>query len=855
MKAANGHPRVLMLGMGWFPSTVGGLDRYYRSLFEQLPEASGVVVGPAEGAPATIAAAANHDLPLVRRLGAFWLAARRAARGAEVVDAHFALYAAAPLLLGGRRPTVFHFHGPWAEENAAAGDSSRVKRALRATLERCVLRRADAHVVLSSAFRRVLVERHRVRPWNINVWAPGVALERFTPGDRPRARARMAIDPAAFVVVCARRMVARMGIDLLLDAWSQIVEGLPEGSTLLLIGDGPLRETFAARAAQPPLAERVRVMGRLSDEELVEAYRCADVAAVPSVAVEGFGLVVLEAAACGTPSIVSDVGGLPEAAAALDPSLVVAAGDTEALGARLLEAARGTLPTRAATRGYAERFAWPAVAERHRALHRRLVAGSREERLRVVYLDHVARLSGGEIALLRLLPHLHRVNAHVILGEEGPLADRLARAGISVEVLPIAAAARDARKDTMRLGGASPAALASTLAYTARLTLRLRQLRPDLVHTNSLKAGVYGSLAAHAAGIPVVWHLRDRIAPDYLPRPAVRLVRQLVNRLADGVVANSTATLATLATHDTSSLHTTGAHDLSPGHHTIADPSTPSGRRRARGTPAAGACDRVHRVIPDSVENSPYPRAPESPVATTTTTTTFGIVGRIAPWKGQDLFVRAFAAAFPDNTGERAVVVGAPLFGEEACELRLRELIAHLGLTERVLLRGFREDVWSELARIDVLVHASVIPEPFGQVVLEGMAAGLPVIAPDEGGPAEVIADGETGHLFTARSVDALAGAMRALAADPRARERLGSAARHSIEAYHPTRVGKQLEEMYRQVLRHPGTDPYRPAPPITPASSQFSTADGMPYPSGGDPAQCDESAGRRPYGAAERVG
>ena len=759
--AANGHPRVLMLGMGWFPSTVGGLDRYYRSLFEQLPEASGVVIGPAEGAPAAIAAASRHDLPLARRLGEFWLAARRAARSAEVVDAHFALYAAAPLLLGAqrRRPTVFHFHGPWADENAAAGDASRVKRALRRALERRVLRHADAHVVLSSAFRRVLVERHRVAPWNINVWAPGVALAEFTPGDRLRARARMGIDPAAFVVVCARRMVARMGIDLLLDAWGQIEHELPEGSMLLLIGDGPLRETFAARAAQPPLTGRVRVMGRISDEELVEAYRCADVATVPSVAVEGFGLVVLEAAACGTPSIVSDVGGLPEAAAALDPSLVVAAGDAEALGVRLRAAAQGALPTRAATRGYAERFAWPAVAERHRALHRRLVAGSREERLRVVYLDHVARLSGGEIALLRLLPHLRRVNAHVILGEEGPLVTRLAQAGISVEVLPIAAAARDARKDTVRLGGASPAATLSTLAYIARLTVRLRQLQPDLVHTNSLKASVYGSLAANAAGIPVVWHLRDRIAPDYLPRPAIRLVRELVARMADGVVANSAATLDTLAA---------GAHDRGP----------------------------MNRVIPDSVEPSPYPRRRDSPA------TTFGIVGRIAPWKGQDLFVRAFAAAFPSDTGAgRAVIVGAPLFGEEGCEQQLRELIARLGLTERVQLRGFREDVWSELARIDVLVHASVIPEPFGQVVLEGMAAGLPVIAPDEGGPAEVIADGETGRLFAARSVDALAAAMRALNDDPQACERLGSAARRSIEAYHPARLGEQLEQVYADVL------------------------------------------------------
>ncbi len=255
---------------------------------------------------------------------------------------------------------------------------------------------------------------------------------------------------------------------------------------------------------------------------------------------------VLEAAACGTPSIVSDVGGLPQAAAPLDPSLVVPGADTAALAARLEAAADGRLPSRAATRSYAERFSWPALAQRHRELYRRLAAGERDERLRVVYLDHVALLSGGEIALLRLLPHLRRVHPHVILGEDGPLADRLQEAGISVEVLPIAASARDLRRDAVRLGGASPAAALHTLAYIVRLARRLRKLRPDLVHTNSLKSGVYGSLAAKAAGVPLVWHVRDRIAEDYIPRPAVRLVRALIAGLADGVIANSTATLETL---------------------------------------------------------------------------------------------------------------------------------------------------------------------------------------------------------------------------------------------------------------------------------------------------------------------
>ncbi len=799
---ATDHPRVAMLGLGWFPGTLGGLDRYYRALFEQLPEASGVVLGPAADAPRSIEVVDGPGLPLPRRLLGSWLAARRAGRGAEVVDAHFALYAAAPLLLGPlrSRPAVFHFHGPWAEENLAAGDGSGVRLRLRRALERRVLHHAEAHVVLSGAFRRLLVERYHVPPWEVHVWAPGVALDAFTPGDRAAARARLDLDPEAFVAVCARRLVPRMGVDTLLDAWGRLAEQLPEGSTLLVIGDGPLRESLLERCARPPLAGRVRVEGRVADSELVDAYRCADVAVVPTLAVEGYGLVVLEAAACGTPSIVSDIGGLPEAAAALDPSLVVPAGDTQALRDRLLAAARGARPTREATRRHAEGFDWPGVAARHRELYRRLARGrEREQRLRVVYLDHVARLSGGEIALLRLLPHLQRVNAHVILGEDGPLATRLQQAGVSIEVLPLDPATRELRKDTVRLGApADGAALGTALdaaaldkapggtldgasfgtapggalgkaapgvgllgaapgaaAYVARLALRLRALAPDVVHTNSLKAGVYGSLAARAAGVPVVWHVRDRIAEDYLPRPAVHLVRRLIRHLPDGVLANSEATLATL-----------------------------------------GAPGRAPRwVVPDSVKLSTHPRVPAARSAT------FGIVGRLAPWKGQDLFLRAFAAAFPDGD-TRALVVGTAMFGEESYERELPALAARLGLDGRVEFRGFREDVWAELASLDVLVHASVTPEPFGQVVLEGMAAGLPVIAPDEGGPATMIANGETGRLFASRDAGALAAAMRTLSEDPEERERLGAAARRAAERYHPDAIAAQLEQVYERLAR-----------------------------------------------------
>jgi glycosyltransferase involved in cell wall biosynthesis len=546
-----------------------------------------------------------------------------------------------------------------------------------------------------------------------------------------------------------------MGLDILLDAWERAIESLPPGSALLIVGDGPLRAELARRIAASSLGDSVRLLGRIADDELAELYRAADVGVVPTLEHEGFGLVVVEAAACGTPSIVTATGGLPEAVAGLDPSLAVQPADAGALRARLLRSVHDR-PSPAACRAYAERHAWPAVAERHRAIIRRAVGHApRDNRLKVVYVDHVAQMSGGEIALLRLLPHLDRVNPHVVLAQDGPLVEQLHLAGISVEVLPLAPRARELRKADVRLDRLDAGALAATALYTLRLAHRLRRLAPDLVHTNSLKAGVYGSVAARLAGIPVVWHVRDRIADDYLPATAITLVRRMSRHLATAVVANSKATMATLEA--------------------AVDPTV------------------VYSVVPE-VMNRVAPvgrRADGGPM-------TYGIVGRLAPWKGQHLFLRAFARAFPAGP-ERAVVVGGSLFGEDAYVREQAELAEALGIAGRVEFRGFCADVWDELSRLDVLVHASTIPEPFGQVILEGMAAGVPVIAAGAGGPAEILDHNRTGILYTPNDVAALAGCMRSLL-DASLRERLSTAAREEVRRYEPTIVAADLQRLYAAV-------------------------------------------------------
>jgi glycosyltransferase involved in cell wall biosynthesis len=754
------RPRVLLLGLGWFPPDPGGLNRFVRELVTALGAegvpVDGVVLGPADDPPPTFSVPALQSDGLATRVWRFARAASAAGAHADVVDAHFALYSFAPVVLGAlrARPLVVHFHGPWAQEGAALGEA-RAKAILKRRAERALYRRAHTLVVLSGAFRQLLVEQYGVSPWAVHVIPPGVDLDRFTPGDRAAARRALGIPSDVPLALTVRRLVPRMGVHVLLEAWARA-----GGRALLAIaGEGPERAALERRAAALDIFDRVRFIGRLDDEELVRWYRAADLAVVPSTALEGFGLVLLESLACGTPVLGSDAGGLPEALAGLDPSLVVRSGDTDALADRLRGAFDRTapLPSPERCRQYAEGFTWERTARRTRDLYERAAAGRDSERgIRVAFVTHCARLSGAELMLARLLPALEGVEPHVLLGEGGPLVPRLLRAGISVEVLPLPSSVLDVRRGRVARGRLPVSAAVGTASYVVRLARRLRQLRPDVVHAYSMKAAVYGSVAARLARIPLVVHLHGRLEEEYLPPDAVALLQALLRRLPHTIVANSHSTLATLG--------------QVPG-------------------------ERAVVVYPPILVDGLRARQPAS-----TEEFCVGMVGRIAPWKGQDVFIRAFAAAFPDGKAQ-ARIIGSALFGEDEFERELRQLVRDLGLDARVEFAGFRDDVGEELSHLDALVHASVIQEPFGQVVAEGMAAGLPVVAATPGGPDEIVENGVSGLLYPSGDVGALADRLRRIARDPVLRARLGEAGRRAAERFQPNVVGPALVDVYRRVL------------------------------------------------------
>jgi len=370
------------LGLGWFAEQAGGLDRYYAGLlgaFDRLGVAyRGLVAGSERVAGMTggkVCAFAPQDAGLLRR----WRRVRRAAvaQPASLIVSHFALYA---FPLGReleRRAHVVHFHGPWADEKKAEGDSGAgnwVKR----RIEKRVYHSATRLITLSEAFAAVLRERYAVPGERIRVIPGGIDAAAYDTGlSRDEAREALGWPRDRRVVLCVRRLAARMGLEALIDAAGALWEKHPD-LLVLIAGKGRLKESLEERIKSKRLTDHVKLLGFVPDEDLPTAYRAAEVSVVPTRALEGFGLVTLESLAAGTPCLVTPVGGLPEAVGGLSRELILAGCESSDIAAGLDRALDdpAALPDAETCRRYVrEHFDWSVIAPRVLEVYREAVEG------------------------------------------------------------------------------------------------------------------------------------------------------------------------------------------------------------------------------------------------------------------------------------------------------------------------------------------------------------------------------------------------------------------------------------------------------------------------------------------------
>ena len=400
----------------------------------------------------------------------------------------------------------------------------------------------------------------------------------------------------------------------------------------------------------------------------------------------------------------------------------------------------------------------------------------------ILFADHTAKLGGGEIALLNMVTHFDPAfyKPVVVLASNGPLATRLKAQGIETHILPISSDIIETRKDSIGfrtlLGGK---VLKQCIMYSVRLAWFAKVRRVDLIHTNSLKSDIYGGLAGRLSGIPVLWHVRDHIDSQYLPWGVAAAFRWLARVLPQAVVTNSQSTRRRLRANR--------AAQVAVVHSGIVDQGFP-----------------LHMaVVHDGLNPKDYaatskagmpPLNGKAPIVV--------LVGRIAEWKGQHIFLKAASLVLKKYPEARFQIVGAPLFGEEDYERSLQTLTRELHIEDNIDFLGFREDVSDLLAQADIVVHASTLGEPFGQVVIEGMAAGKPVIATDGGALPEIIESGRTGLLVPMGAAPAMAEAISSILENPAKGVAMGQEGRQRVlERFTIMHTVKKMQVIYERML------------------------------------------------------
>jgi glycosyltransferase involved in cell wall biosynthesis len=179
------------------------------------------------------------------------------------------------------------------------------------------------------------------------------------------------------------------------------------------------------------------------------------------------------------------------------------------------------------------------------------------------------------------------------------------------------------------------------------------------------------------------------------------------------------------------------------------------------------------------------------------------MLGNIKAWKGQDTLIRAMARVRDVVPSARCILVGATSPGDKPYEETLRALVASLGLDRHVIFAGFHKHVADYLMMCDVMVHASVLPEPFGRVILEAMACRKPVIGSRAGAIPEIIEEGRTGLTFPSGDADKLAEAIIAVVNDPAEAKRMGERGYERLtREFHIDRNVEATQRTYETLLR-----------------------------------------------------
>lgn len=404
---------------------------------------------------------------------------------------------------------------------------------------------------------------------------------------------------------------------------------------------------------------------------------------------------------------------------------------------------------------------------------------------RVLYIESAPQAGGSTVSLFELVRRIDRTvfAPAIMLCTSNPYAERFRAAG--VDVLPGAycssrtpsypAALAQARRSgwaarvrsnrvtrgIWRAGGLLVRTVQQTWPQARAVARIMREQGIDLVHLNDApelhKAGI---LACRMAGVSCVCHVRSMPPMDALDRLLARNVAHFVF---------------------------------------ISQAVEQDQRRKGVGGRPGSV---VHNALDLSAYASLNRQAARRSFDLADDDLVIGMMGRIEPWKGQRELLAALALLAPRFPTLRCLIAGAPELDGQWFLDELKATVTTLGLDGVVRFVGYQGDTPRFMAALDVLAHASVQPEPFGRVLIEAMAAGLPVVATNAGGVPEIVLDGATGLLAAPGDAQALAAALARLLSEREQAADMGQRGQaRAVELFSIERHVAAIEDIYRTVL------------------------------------------------------
>lgn len=489
-----------------------------------------------------------------------------------------------------------------------------------------------------------------------------------------------------------------------------------------LFGEEAYGKYLQSIAQDESIKERIHFLG--FQENIPAFMKAVDIVLHTSIAPEPLGRVIIEGLFAEKPVIATAAGGALEVIDDRMTGFLVPPNDSDAI-ARVVRSvvSNSNESAEVARRGYQYAIREFPLAKVLDRITEAITGLLEPFPAKILFIDQTAEMGGGELSLLDIAKH-HREKSSVLLFMDGPFRKRLEEVGVTVfvegEAQRVLAASR--HQSFLEVISGIP----SLVHLAIRVAKRARQF--DILYANSQKAFVVAALASIIVRRPLIWHLRDMLTVDHFSPFMRASAVQLANLCARCVIANSKATASAFQ-------QAGGRSKILVVHNGI--------------NPAAFVTASI----------SPISMRLRSELGINGAAFIAGIFARIAPWKGQHVAIEAICA-IPNL---HLILVGGALFGEKNYANELLETAKRLRILDRVHFLGFRDDIPELLSAVDVVLHTSIAPEPFGRTIVEGMLAAKPIIAAEGGGVVEIIDSESTGILVPPNDVAALTNALRYL--------------------------------------------------------------------------------------------